>query len=50
MNAQLKIPASTFDLELVPGGIKKVKTENRRADAMSWMDRHVSSSDRWSAC
>lgn len=38
MNAQLKIPSSTFDLELVPGGVKKVKTENRRADAMSWMD------------
>lgn len=41
MNAQLKIPSSTFDLELVPGGVKKVKTENRRADAMSWMDPNV---------
>ncbi|MGH8156619.1 MAG: hypothetical protein ACREPQ_00735 [Rhodanobacter sp.] len=40
MNAQLKIPSATFDVELVPGGIKKIKTENRRADAMSWMDPH----------
>ncbi|TAL63692.1 MAG: hypothetical protein EPN79_16185 [Burkholderiaceae bacterium] len=40
MNAavQLDIPSATYDLELVSGGIKKVKTENRRADAMSWMD------------
>lgn len=40
MSAQLQIPSATYDLELIPGGIKKVKTENRRADAMSWMDPH----------
>lgn len=40
MNAQLKLPAATYDLDLVPGNIKEVKTANRRADAMSWMDPH----------
>ncbi|MEY2153067.1 ParB/RepB/Spo0J family partition protein [Rhodanobacter sp. 115] len=33
----LQIPPSTFDLELVPGGVKKIKSENRRSDAMSML-------------
>lgn len=38
MTQELKIPSSTFDLELVPGGVKAIKSSNRRSDAMSWMD------------
>lgn len=43
MNAspQLKIPASTYEVDLIPGSIKEVKVANRRADAMSWMDPHT---------
>lgn len=33
-----KLPNADFQLEVEPGGIKKIKSENRRADAMSYID------------
>lgn len=38
---QPSIPTTSFHTELVPGRVKNVKSANRRADAMSWMDPHA---------
>lgn len=36
--AKLVIPSNNVGHELIPGGVKKVKTENRRSDAMFYVD------------
>ncbi|OGU23770.1 MAG: hypothetical protein A2580_17970 [Hydrogenophilales bacterium RIFOXYD1_FULL_62_11] len=38
MTTSLGLPTADIELNLEPGGIKKVKTDNRRSDAMSFVD------------
>jgi len=38
MHKDIALPVANFDAEVQAGGIKKVKSEHRRSDAMFWME------------